>query len=109
MSCFARFGLEGCEVLLPGLLTLVDRCSQHGVMRIEMGMAHRGRLNLLVNLLNKPLGALCTEMEGRQSDWHVGKSDWHAGKSDWHVGKSDWHAGKSDWHVGESGWHVGRE
>ncbi len=67
-----RFGLEGCEALLPGLLGLAERCAAHGMARIEVGMAHRGRLNLLVNMLNKPLGALCSEMEGRQSDFHVG-------------------------------------
>jgi 2-oxoglutarate dehydrogenase E1 component len=40
---------------------------------MEMGVSHRGRLNLLVNLLGKPLGALCTEMEGKQSDFRVGE------------------------------------
>ena len=51
---------------------MVGVCASHGVHRVEMGMAHRGRLNLLVNLLGKPLGALCTEMEGQQSEFRVG-------------------------------------
>jgi hypothetical protein len=37
--------------------------------QVEVAAAHRGRLSLLVNLLGKPLGALCTEMEGKQSDF----------------------------------------
>lgn len=45
-----------------------------------MAAAHRGRLSLLVNLLGKPLGALCTEMEGKQSDFRVGDVKYHLGK-----------------------------
>lgn len=67
-----RFGLEGCEALLPGLLALVQRSAAHGVQRVEMGMAHRGRLNVLVNLLGKRVGELCAEMKGEQSSFHVG-------------------------------------
>lgn len=36
-----RFGIEGCEALLPGLLAMVERCAGHGVQRLEVGMAHR--------------------------------------------------------------------
>lgn len=76
-----RFGLEGCESLLPGLYIAMKRSAHHGVKQVEMGMAHRGRLNVLVNLLGKPLGALCCEMEGRQSDFHVGDVKYHQGQS----------------------------
>jgi len=41
-----RFGIEGCEALLPGLEALVERCAARGVRRLEMGMPHRGRLNV---------------------------------------------------------------
>jgi 2-oxoglutarate dehydrogenase complex dehydrogenase (E1) component-like enzyme len=47
--------------------------------QIELAAAHRGRLSLLVNLLGKPLGALCTEMEGKQSDFRVGDVKYHLG------------------------------
>ena len=36
-----RFGIEGCEALLPGLRALVSRCAQHGVERLEVGMPVR--------------------------------------------------------------------
>lgn len=48
---------------------------------MEVAAAHRGRLSLLVNLLGKPLGALCTEMEGKQSDFRVGDVKYHLGQS----------------------------
>lgn len=49
--------------------------------QVEVAAAHRGRLSLLVNLLGKPLGALCTEMEGKQSDFRVGDVKYHLGQS----------------------------
>ena len=58
LSCLQRFGVEGSEALLPGLQEVVQRCAQHGVERIEVGMPHRGRLNVLCNLLHKPPAAL---------------------------------------------------
>ena len=41
-----RFGIEGCEALLPGLEALVERAASRGVSRVEVGMPHRGRLNV---------------------------------------------------------------
>ncbi|DBA67070.1 hypothetical protein WJX79_005030 [Trebouxia sp. C0005] len=76
-----RFGVEGCEAVLVGLETLVARCAQHGVCRIELGMPHRGRLNVLCNILKKPPGALYGEMEGGQSEFHVGDVKYHLGQS----------------------------
>lgn len=49
-------------------------------LQVEVAAAHRGRLSLLVNLLGKPLGALCTEMEGKQSDFRVGDVKYHLGE-----------------------------
>lgn len=56
---------------------MVESCASHGVERIELGMAHRGRLNVLCNLLGKSIGALCSEMEGKQSDFRVGGCNAH--------------------------------
>jgi 2-oxoglutarate dehydrogenase E1 component len=53
-----RFGLEGGESLLVILNGLLVDCSIHGVKEIVMGMAHRGRLNVIANFLQKPLAAM---------------------------------------------------
>jgi 2-oxoglutarate dehydrogenase E1 component len=47
-----RFGLEGGESLIPMLDAIVENCPKHGIQRLVMGMAHRGRLNVLTNILN---------------------------------------------------------
>lgn len=46
---------------------------------MEIGMAHRGRLNVLHNVLGKPLGMICAEMEGTQSSFSVGDVKYHLG------------------------------
>ena len=48
-------GLAGCESLIPGLECLFERAAALGVDSVQLGMAHRGRLSVLVNLLQKPL------------------------------------------------------
>jgi 2-oxoglutarate dehydrogenase E1 component len=48
-----RFSLEGGETVIPMLDKLVEECPRHGVEQIVMGMAHRGRLNVLANILHK--------------------------------------------------------
>jgi len=56
-----RFSLEGSESLLVLLDTILERCPQNGVQEIGMGMAHRGRLNVLANFLHKSMRVLFTE------------------------------------------------
>ncbi|MEO0414759.1 MAG: 2-oxoglutarate dehydrogenase E1 component, partial [Verrucomicrobiota bacterium] len=56
-----RFSLEGGESLMVALNGILDACPQSGVSEIVMGMAHRGRLNVLANLLRKPLKVLLYE------------------------------------------------
>jgi 2-oxoglutarate dehydrogenase E1 component len=48
-----RFSLEGGETIIPLLDKIVEDCPRHGVQQIVMGMAHRGRLNVLANILGK--------------------------------------------------------
>ena len=60
-----RFGLEGGESLIPSLDELVQRAGSAGTKEIVLGMAHRGRLNVLVNLLGKNPAELFDEFEGR--------------------------------------------
>ena len=50
-----RFGLEGCEALVAGTKTLLDTVSSLGVSNVVFGMPHRGRLNILANVVRKPL------------------------------------------------------
>lgn len=58
-----RFSLEGGESLIPMLAFLVDRGIDKGAEEFVIGMSHRGRLNVLVNLLNKPLSYLFTDFD----------------------------------------------
>jgi 2-oxoglutarate dehydrogenase E1 component len=60
-----RFGLEGGESLMPLLQSLVQRAGSQSVKEIIVGMAHRGRLNVLVNLLGKVPSELFDEFEGK--------------------------------------------
>lgn len=50
-----RFGLEGCESFIPGLKVACDMLVERGVEKIFIGMPHRGRLNVLANVVRKPL------------------------------------------------------
>jgi len=59
-----RFGLEGCESLVPGMKALIDRSVDAGVKSIVMGMPHRGRLNVLGNVIRKPIEAILNEFAG---------------------------------------------
>ncbi len=59
-----RFGLEGAESLIPMFHELLQRLGDHGVVESVIGMAHRGRLNVLVNILGKSPGDLFDEFDG---------------------------------------------
>lgn len=50
-----RFGLEGCEVMIPAMKAVIDQSSSLGVESFVIGMPHRGRLNVLANVCRKPL------------------------------------------------------
>ena len=63
-----RFSLEGGETLIPLLDHLLQRCGEQGVEEAVIGMAHRGRLNVLVNILGKQPGMLFSEFEGVHID-----------------------------------------
>lgn len=60
-----RFGLEGGESLIPLVDELIQRSGSYGAKEIVIGMAHRGRLNVLVNTLGKNPSDLFSEFEGR--------------------------------------------
>ena len=68
-----RFGLDGCEAFIPGLKALIDRSSDLGVTNMVLGMAHRGRLNVLSGVVKKPVESLFCEFNGFH-DYSVGGS-----------------------------------
>ena len=74
-----RFGLEGCESLIPGMKALIDRSVEHGVKDITMGMPHRGRLNVLANVIRKPIEAILKEFKGSQDTDGGGDVKYHLG------------------------------
>ncbi len=59
-----RFGLEGAESLIPLLDAVLGAAAAGGVEKAIIGMAHRGRLNVLANIIGKPLGRIFREFEG---------------------------------------------
>lgn len=61
-----RFGLEGGESLIPMLDEIIQRSGSYGTKELVIGMAHRGRLNVLVNILGKNPGDLFDEFEGKK-------------------------------------------
>ncbi len=58
-----RFSLEGAESLIPALHQLVETAAETGAEEVVMGMAHRGRLNVLANILHKPYTMIFNEFE----------------------------------------------
>ncbi len=78
-----RFSLEGGESLIPLLKELIQRGGEkHAVKEMAIGMSHRGRLNVLVNIMGKTPAELFTEFEGKQ-DNYIGTGDvkYHMGFS----------------------------
>ena len=59
-----RFGLDGGESTIPALEQILKRGGTLGVKQVVLGMAHRGRLNILVNVMHKPFSALFSEFQG---------------------------------------------
>ncbi|MFZ5789497.1 MAG: 2-oxoglutarate dehydrogenase E1 component [Pseudomonadota bacterium] len=59
-----RFGLDGGETTIPALEQIIKRGSQLGVKEVVIGMAHRGRLNVLANFMGKPFAAIFSEFQG---------------------------------------------
>ncbi|MFA5581816.1 MAG: 2-oxoglutarate dehydrogenase E1 component [Paracoccaceae bacterium] len=59
-----RFGLDGGEALIPAMEQIIKRGGNLGVKEIVIGMAHRGRLSVLANVLSKPFRAIFNEFQG---------------------------------------------
>ncbi|WP_312766013.1 2-oxoglutarate dehydrogenase E1 component [Epilithonimonas sp.] len=78
-----RFSLEGGESLIPALDQLITRSSQLGVDEVVLGMAHRGRLNVLTNIFQKSYKQIFSEFEGKEFEEDVFSGDvkYHLGSS----------------------------
>jgi 2-oxoglutarate dehydrogenase E1 component len=79
-----RFSLEGADALIPLLDDLIQRCGGAQVEELVIGMAHRGRLNVLVNVLGKSPSEIFSEFEGKYDLAHVqgsGDVKYHKGFS----------------------------
>jgi 2-oxoglutarate dehydrogenase E1 component len=77
-----RFSLEGGDALVPMLKGLISHAGSHGAKEVVIGMAHRGRINTLVNVLGKNPSVLFDEFSGKHDD-SLGAGDvkYHAGYS----------------------------
>jgi 2-oxoglutarate dehydrogenase E1 component len=78
-----RFSLEGGELLLPMLYELIERCAERGVEEVILGMAHRGRLNVMINLLHQEPEELFAMFHDEDALEHLGSGDvkYHRGHS----------------------------
>jgi len=76
-----RFSLEGCEALIPALDAVIEHGSELGISEFVIGMAHRGRLNVLANILEKPYEYIFKEYVGTEyeQDLSVGDVKYHLG------------------------------
>uniref|UniRef100_A0A672RFK4 2-oxoglutarate dehydrogenase complex component E1 n=1 Tax=Sinocyclocheilus grahami TaxID=75366 RepID=A0A672RFK4_SINGR len=70
-----RFGLEGCESLIPALKTIIDKSSDKGVDTVIMGMPHRGRLNVLANVIRKELEQIFCQFDSKLEATDEGSGD----------------------------------
>lgn len=85
-----RFSLEGNESLIPALDQLIIKSAKLGVQEVVLGMAHRGRLNVLTNIFGKSYKQIFSEFEGKEFEEDVFSGDvkYHLGVTS-HIKTSD--------------------
>jgi 2-oxoglutarate dehydrogenase E1 component len=78
-----RFSLEGGESLIPSIYYAVEKGVNLGIKEFVIGMAHRGRLNILANIFKKPFASIFSEFEGKEyeEDLFDGDVKYHLGYS----------------------------
>lgn len=82
-----RFSLEGSESLIPLMDSVIDTAAGQGLDEVVIGMPHRGRLNVLFNIVGKPLANIFHEFEGNMEEGQVGGS----GDVKYHLGSEGEH------------------
>jgi 2-oxoglutarate dehydrogenase E1 component len=80
-----RFSLEGGDTTIPAIDAMINRAAEHGVEEVVIGMAHRGRLNVLTNILGKTYKQLLGEFEGKST---ANKETMGSGDVKYHLGYS---------------------
>lgn len=80
-----RFGLEGVESFIPGMKVCMDACLDLGAEKVVIGMPHRGRLNMLANVVRKPLRTIFAEFQGTMPNQLAGDA---SGDVKYHLGTS---------------------
>ena len=94
-----RFGLDGGEAIVPALKDAIDRASELGAHSFVIGMPHRGRLNVLANVMRKPMPLIFSEFQGTHYDPKLySKHIRDPNKDDEHWGM----AGDVKYHMGSS-------
>uniref|UniRef100_A0A7S2R3E7 2-oxoglutarate dehydrogenase, mitochondrial n=1 Tax=Eucampia antarctica TaxID=49252 RepID=A0A7S2R3E7_9STRA len=88
-----RFGLNGGEAIVPALKDAIDRASELGAHSFIIGMPHRGRLNILANVMRKPMPLIFAEFQGKHYDEEFFtkgiRNNWGAaGDVKYHLGSS---------------------
>ncbi|MDW3650668.1 MAG: 2-oxoglutarate dehydrogenase E1 component [Bacteroidia bacterium] len=78
-----RFSLEGAEALIPALDSIIEKGAELGIKEFIIGMAHRGRLNVLTNILRKEYDEVFSEFEGKEYEDSLFQGDvkYHMGFS----------------------------
>lgn len=76
-----RFSLEGSDAFIPMMKEIIRQASREGITDVVMGMAHRGRLNMLINVLGKKSAELFDEFAGKHSGDRTGDVKYHQGFS----------------------------
>eukprot|EP00743_Colponemidia_sp_Colp-15_P001287 GILK01001410.1.p1 GENE.GILK01001410.1~~GILK01001410.1.p1 ORF type:complete len:1010 (+),score=194.22 GILK01001410.1:51-3080(+) len=86
-SSAKRFGVEGCESFITGMKAIIDQGVDLGVENIVIGMPHRGRLNVLANVVRKPLEQILCEFQGQKTS--NDSDQWgNSGDVKYHLGTS---------------------
>lgn len=83
-----RFGLEGCESFIPGIKGAIDACVDQGATNFVIGMPHRGRLNVLTNVVRKPMEVIMAEFQGTMPSAETTSKFNDAGDVKYHLGTS---------------------
>jgi 2-oxoglutarate dehydrogenase E1 component len=78
-----RFSLEGAESMIPMIDLLIEAAGQHGIEELVIGMAHRGRLNVLVNVMGKNVREIFAAFDDKKPERFLGAGDvkYHLGYS----------------------------